>query len=284
VLSPTGTECAPAQATSCRYKLARKSIAASLKFHPKNRKPFRPPKRRIGPQKKLLFTRLSKASATGDLLDGEPMSEARTHLPSKDGEPAWEAAYFFPPQGRWSEADFLQFHTNRMAELVNGRLEILPMPTWLHQLILDFLLTEVKEHLKSTNDQGIVLFAPLPTKLFAGTIREPDILYVAKENLPGRGVKYPSNIDLAMEIVSEGTDARKRDYEDKRIDYAKAAVSEYWIVDPEQRVITVLGLHGESYENLGEFRAGQQAQGRYWPGFSISVDKVLALVDSHPDA
>lgn len=49
------------------------------------------------------------------------MSQLPINLPSKDGEPTWEAAYFFPPQGRWSEELFLQFHTNLMAELVNGR-------------------------------------------------------------------------------------------------------------------------------------------------------------------
>lgn len=68
------------------------------------------------------------------------MSNVIPRLPSKDGEPAWEAAFLLPLQGRWSDEDFLKFHTTQMAELVNGRLEILPMPTLKHQRLLKKLL------------------------------------------------------------------------------------------------------------------------------------------------
>ena len=205
------------------------------------------------------------------------MSDVSINLPSKDGEPAWEAAYFFPLQGCWSEEDFLQFHTNRMAELVDGRLEILPMPTWVHQLIVDFLMTSIKELLKSREIGGIALFAPLPTKLFPGTIREPDVLYVAARNLPSPGEKYPSKIDLAMEVVSEGAEARKRDYEDKRIDYAKAGVSEYWIIDPEQSLLTVLTLAGSEYTVAQECLPGDIARSLLLDGLTIALNDILAL-------
>ena len=48
------------------------------------------------------------------------MSEVTPRIPSKNGQPAWEAAYLHPPQGSWSEEEFLKFHTNRMAELADG--------------------------------------------------------------------------------------------------------------------------------------------------------------------
>ncbi|MEX0824554.1 MAG: Uma2 family endonuclease [Pirellulaceae bacterium] len=199
-------------------------------------------------------------------------TDSRPRIPSADGEPAWEAAYFFPPQGRWSEEDFLRFHTNRMAELVDGRLELLPMPTLKHQRILRWLLSAVEA---AAPRGSVVLFAPLPTKLFPGTIREPDLLYIAPENRPGPEVDYPSRIDLAVEIVSPGSDAQKRDYEDKRIDYARAGVAEYWIVDPQQQRITVLVLDGCVYREHGNFTAGQIASGNLLPGLSADVDAVM---------
>ena len=125
------------------------------------------------------------------------MSNVFPHLPSKTGEPAWEAAYLLPPQGRWSEEDFLKFHTTQMAELVNGHLEILPMPNIKHQRMLRLLLGQIEDIMPTG---GLALFAPLPTKLFPGTIREPDLLYISPENLPGPEVEYPSRIDLAVEI------------------------------------------------------------------------------------
>jgi Uma2 family endonuclease len=205
------------------------------------------------------------------------MSDVSIHLPSKDGEPIWEAAYPLPAQGEWTEGDFFKFHTNRMAELVNGSLEILPMPTWLHQLIVDFLVTSIKAHLINSRLGGVVLFAPLPTKLFPGTIREPDVLFVSPQNIPTDPKGYPKKLDFVMEVVSEGAEAHQRDYEAKRSDYAKAGIAEYWIVDPEQRLITVLGLQGTTYRTLGEYGAGQVAKGHYWEGFSIAVDQVLSV-------
>lgn len=208
------------------------------------------------------------------------MSVTTPQIPSANGEPAWEAAYMLPVQGSWNEEDFLKFHTNRMAELVNGRLEILPMPTWLHQLILDFLLDRIKEHLHETKCGGKVLMAPLPTRLFSKTIREPDLLYVKPEHLPKDVRGYPDKIDLAVEIVSSGIEARKRDYVDKRTDYAKAGISEYWIVDPDESLVTVLVLNGPEYQVAQECHPGDVARSVLLSGLAIPVDLIWALADN----
>ena len=209
------------------------------------------------------------------------MSVTAPTIPSANGEPAWEAAYMLPVQGSWSEEDFLRFHTNRMAELVDGRLEILPMPTWLHQMILDFLLDRIKQHLRETQSGGKVLMAPLPTRLFARTIREPDLLYVQADHLPTNVRGYPDKIDLAVEIVSSGTEARQRDYIDKRADYAKAGVREYWIVDPEELLVTVLTLAGTEYRVAQECRPGDVARSLLLPGWEVSVNQIWALADEY---
>lgn len=185
-----------------------------------------------------------------------------------------------PVQGSWNEEDFLKFHTNRMAELVDGRLEILPMPTWLHQLIVDFLLDRIKVHLRETKCGGKVLMAPLPTRLFPRTIREPDLLYVKPEHLPKDVRGYPDKIDLAVEIVSSGTEARKRDYVDKRADYAKAGISEYWIVDPDDSLVTVLVLSGSEYKVAQECHPGDVARSVLLSGLAIPVDLIWALADN----
>jgi Uma2 family endonuclease len=140
------------------------------------------------------------------------MSVTTLHIPSANGEPAWEAAFMLPVQGSWSEADFLKFHSNRMAELVDGRLEILPMPTWLHQLILELLFDTVRQLIRRADCGGRMLMAPLPMRLFARTIREPDLLYVRKENLPSDIRGYPEKIDMAIEIVSSGVEARLTEF------------------------------------------------------------------------
>lgn len=192
----------------------------------------------------------------------------------KKGEPTWVVAHLFPNKGEWTENDFFALHGNRMIELVEGTLEVLPMPTWLHQLIVKFLVGRIET---ATNRVGTALNAPLPIRLFEGTIRKPDVMYFAPGNEPNDPRGYPTKLDLAMEVVSEGIESRRLDYEDKRRDYARAGVVEYWIVDPDERKISVLVLESGEYRLHGEFSVGEVASSVLIPVLTISVDEVLRL-------
>ena len=78
-------------------------------------------------------------------------------------EPAWDVARLFPPQGQWSEEDYFALDTNRLVEFSDGFIEVLPMPTMTHQLILVFLLDSIKAFAAmSTPKLGTALFAGLP--------------------------------------------------------------------------------------------------------------------------
>jgi Uma2 family endonuclease len=196
---------------------------------------------------------------------------------SRPGEPPWEVALLFPAQGDWSERDYLALDTNRFVELSEGCLEVLPMPTILHQLIVQFLHKVLEAHVRA-HAAGLVLLAPLPVRLRAGTYREPDVVYLR----PGRihDVRtQPDGADLVMEVLSEGEENRKRDLEIKREDYAQAGIPEYWVIDPEERRIAVLKLDGTTYLVHGEFGAGTQATSAHLPGFSVAVDDVFAAAD-----
>lgn len=51
-------------------------------------------------------------------------------------EPAWEIAKLFPNQSYWSEQEYLRLNGNRPVEFTHGRIEVLCMPTDLHQAIV----------------------------------------------------------------------------------------------------------------------------------------------------
>jgi len=130
-------------------------------------------------------------------------------------EPTWAVAHLFPPQGEWTETEFFALHGNRLIELVDGNLEVLPMPTSLHQSIVKFLVRAIEA---ASEGIGELLDGPLPIRLFEKNIREPDVMYFAPGSEPLSPRGYPTRVDLAMEVVSEGVEARRRDYEDKRRD------------------------------------------------------------------
>lgn len=202
---------------------------------------------------------------SSDLLDRPPRSQR--------GEPVWEVAYCYPRQGDWNEADFLEFETtNFPAELVDGCLELLPMPTRTHQRLLRYLMGLLQSAVKSSS-LGEVLFAPCPIRLAPGHLREPD-LFVAKLS---ESDDPPAAADVlwVLEIVSPGQLNRDRDLIEKRRDYAQAQIPEYWIVDPVEETVTVLSLNGQSYRVHGEFTPGTVATSPLLPKFQIDVTELF---------
>lgn len=193
------------------------------------------------------------------------------------GQPAWEIALLFPRQGDWTEEKFLDLERqseNRMMELADGVLEILPMPDMYHQGVVKFLFRRVDDHATAT-DAGEVFFAPCPVRLSSNHLREPDLFFVEKRRIKNRR-KPPEGADLAMEVVRPGQENRQRDLVTKRRVYARAGVREYWIIDPEKQVILVLTLVGKRYKVHGKFKPGQRATSKLLSGFSVAVSEVFA--------
>lgn len=197
---------------------------------------------------------------------------------SKKGMPVWEMAYLYPFQGEWSEDSYLNLHTNRLIEFDNGFLEFLPMPTLAHQLMVLYLY-RVFDVFVQERGLGRVLTAPLRVRLWAKKYREPDIIFLASKRLEKTKGDYPDGADLVMEVVSGGVDDRYRDLVEKREEYAQAGIAEYWIVDPEQKRITVLHLSGKKYGVHGEFGEGERATSPLLDGFEVEVTAVFAAAN-----
>jgi Uma2 family endonuclease len=186
-------------------------------------------------------------------------------------EPAWDVAYLFPPQGHWTEHDYFALDTNRIVELSNGRLEVAPMTTTLHQMLVMFLYEALVAHVRA-HDLGTVLVASLPVRLWPGQIREPDVVFMHKAHAARIGYKCWDGADLVMEVVSDDPESRKRDLVEKRREYARGGIAEYWIVDPVEERVTVLRLAGKRYVVHCEARSGETAESHLLPGFALAVD------------
>ena len=206
----------------------------------------------------------------------DPVSlHSRLKLP-KGFEPTWELVSLFPEQGEWSEEDYLSLEekldTHRLIELVDGRIEVLPVPTEEHQSIV-FFLTQALYLFVRPRRMGKVLFSGLRVRMRARNFREPDVVFLGAKTQAKRGSRFWQGADLVMEVVSE--DDPDRDYVDKRSEYAKAGIREYWIVDPRTRSITQLTLKGRSYQERGVFKDGRAVSSALLKGFSVDVSEVF---------
>ena len=203
------------------------------------------------------------------------------HAPStgreRDGQSLdSEILELLPRQGEWSEKAYLWLsgQTNRLAELADGYIEVVPPATRRHQAISRFLFLSFLPGMQRIGAD--VYFAPLRLRVGPRRFREPDLLLVRTADDPRAGNEYWEGADLVLEIVS--ADAPNRDYVDKRADYAEARIPEYWIVDPSTERIVVLTLGDEGYVEHGSFKRGATATSVLLEGFDVSVD---AVFDGH---
>src|SRR5437588_1179782 len=96
--------------------------------------------------------------------------------------PTWDVARLYPDEGQWQESDYLEItqSTNRLVELADGFLEVLPMPTTSHQLIVQFLLMSLLK-LDAKKRVGTAVTAPLRVRLWTKMFREPDLVFMLDE-------------------------------------------------------------------------------------------------------
>lgn len=190
-----------------------------------------------------------------------------------EAEPAWDIAQLFPAQGEWTTEDYLALETNRLIEFSHGHVEVLPMPSVLHQRIVRMLF-QILEKFVMEHNLGEVLFAPVSVQLWPGKYREPDVVFISAAHRERITPQYLIGADLVMEVISP--DDRNRDVVKKRREYAQAGIPEYWIVDPERREIMVLILDADHYAEHGVFGQGDQATSRLITGFRVEVSSVFA--------
>ena len=167
-------------------------------------------------------------------------------------------------------------------EIHDGELCVMAAPTADHQIVSVRLLTTLHRHVEARR-LGLVLHAPLDVILSdtaaETTIVQPDLVYLDREQLPAlhrRGVEGPPT--LVIEILSPTTAATDRSR--KRALYARYGVPNFWLVDPDVRVIEAYVLRDGEYALAVRAAGGQPLDlppfvdlglvpDSLWPPFSL---------------
>jgi Uma2 family endonuclease len=156
-------------------------------------------------------------------------------------------------------------------ELARGVLEVTHVPNDPHGLVVWTLLAAIAVY--SRDHPGMIYRAGggsefrlwLPAMVSG---RNPDVA-VALRGTPKdwRGRRPPS---LAFEVVSEGREAHERDYVTKRAEYLAYGLREYWIVDLQLKIVTVLIRDGDAWVEQ-VYRDDQRAVSLVLPGLTIPL-------------
>ena len=132
-------------------------------------------------------------------------------------------------------------------ELIDGIAYLMSAPSTAHQSILGELFKQFAIFL--TGKSCRVFVAPYDVCLNSlgdedDTVVQPDILVVCDEAKIDKK-RCNGAPDMVIEILSPSTS--KRDLLTKLIKYQKAGVQEYWIVDPDEKIVNVHILKNEHY-------------------------------------
>lgn len=197
--------------------------------------------------------------------------------PAQPG-PAWEIARLFPDQGQWGVGDYLELNrqTNRLVEFDDGRIEVLDMPTRTHQRIVLYLYKALMLFVEP-RQLGEALVAPYPVRLWEGKFREPDIVFMLAAHRARLRDDYAEGADLVVEVLSE---ARRRDLDTKRVEYARAGIPEYWIVDPQKRCISVLLLQDGVYRPHADSQASDVVRSLLLEGLTIDSAAMFTAIEA----
>jgi Uma2 family endonuclease len=164
-------------------------------------------------------------------------------------------------------------------ELARGMLEVGEVPGDQHGQIVDNL-HEAFSHFRARHPglvrriaHGSDLRVLIPQ---LESDRHPDLALVFFEApLDQRGRQIPA---LLCEVVSPGTRARRRDYDEKSDEYLAVGIQEYWIIDPEHERVTIRtflqGAAGTPTPSERIFTGDQTIASELLPGFQCRVSQL----------
>ena len=142
-------------------------------------------------------------------------------------------------------------------ECVDGELLVSPAPSWSHQLGLGWLHVMLHGYVSGQPRIGVVMLAPTDVRLDDFTVVQPDV-FVAPL-LDGRRPRSPTECPrfmLVIEILSPSS--QRADRVVKRRKYQRSA-DEYWIIDPDARLVERWLPNDERPEILTESISWQAA-------------------------
>ncbi|RYG39914.1 Uma2 family endonuclease [bacterium] len=153
-------------------------------------------------------------------------------------------------------------------EFAGGRL--IPVAPQSHDHIdQSWFLTTLLKAVCETHGAGYAVGDGFAQRLDMGTVRVPDVAYFRPESLARVHATYSEGgADLVVEIVS--LDSQARDRGEKFVEYERAGVEEYWIVDPIRRTATFYRLEEGVYRPVSP-DSEDRVHSSVLPGFFVRI-------------
>jgi Uma2 family endonuclease len=158
-------------------------------------------------------------------------------------------------------------------EILDGKHFLPSVPAIKHQAVtlqIAAALLRYAEALKL----GCILPGPCDVVLSDGIVIHPDILFIKNER---RGLigehKLHGTPDLVVEVLSPQT--RAKDLKTKKRIYSRYEIQEYWLADPEARMIETLVWSELGYISAGCYGQSDRVSSPLFPTFNLHLARVF---------
>jgi Uma2 family endonuclease len=150
-----------------------------------------------------------------------------------------------PTSAKLTYDDFVNFPDDGLRhELIDGEHYVTPSPATIHQRLVGRLYLALGNWLQQ-HPIGEVFLAPFDVVLSHYDVVEPDLLVVLAEQAGIVTEKHVRGAPaIVVEVGSPGT--RRRDEGIKLRLYERVGVREYWILDPDRRMLVKYVRSGDS--------------------------------------
>jgi Uma2 family endonuclease len=119
-------------------------------------------------------------------------------------------------------------------EVLDGELFVTPAPSWDHQGVVGRLHLLLAPYVEA-HGLGWAMLSPADIEFSPRRLVQPDLFVVPTAERRPRDWRDVKTLLLAVEVLSPGT--ARADRLRKRVIYQEQRVPEYWIVDPDARVV-----------------------------------------------
>ena len=181
-----------------------------------------------------------------------------------------------PPQQERLQTyeDYARLPEGAAYQLIEGEIVEMTAPTPQHQRILRRIFNPLTTFVEQ-EELGETFCSPIDVYLSETNTPQPDIVFIATENLHIIGEKYIDGApDLVVEVLSPST--AYYDLWRKKQIYEAAGVKEYWLVDPIERRIEVHANEDGHFTLFHRVESDGAIQSKLLPQLKLDATTIFA--------